>query len=493
MGRNANPGRGGGRNSGKGGRGKGFKKQTKPQVEKKHVFTLLANTADVRVSTHETTLKKLYEYLMQNIKDFPNDLVDSLKDDKKKVFKEPTLDLEKEQKTSSADEKEEEKARVSATNQAKFLDWANQKQEIRLRKHTLESNLGLAYTIIFSKFCDKDLQWKLEGLEDFDKIEDDPIYLLSAIKKLMHTTSHEKLVFPYETLWSTLAQLFRTRQDKEERFIDYYNKFKAFSQQARKYLQDNFLDEFVESLDSYKKLSMSNASDKTIADLMKKNAWNRLLAYGLLHNSDQERYGRLLKEYRNDYAKNQDDNFQQNMVEMKDKCTHAFNDSKLKRRKNNVEKNNNNNKKNEPVEFATSFAQLAENSTKKVCWVCGGDHLANQCKLRDIIPKDKWFKKTMSNYFTRLLTGYSYYISQGATCSTASTTSVNSNRSRSHDDDHTVTSDPVQPQHHQQVSNPLTWESFPGFFQLEISHNQQKICENKSINFRQWFVNEHIS
>ena len=83
MGRSPNSGRGGGRNPGRhgGGRGRGFshKKTNKPQIEKKYMFTLLSNTADVRVSTHETTLKKVYEYLMQNIKNQPDDLVDGLK------------------------------------------------------------------------------------------------------------------------------------------------------------------------------------------------------------------------------------------------------------------------------------------------------------------------------------------------------------------------------------------------------------------------------
>ena len=77
MGRNPNSGRGGGRSPGRhgGGRGRGnfHKKQNtnKPPIEKKYMFTLLSNTVDVRVSTHKTTLKKVYEYLMQNIKKSP--------------------------------------------------------------------------------------------------------------------------------------------------------------------------------------------------------------------------------------------------------------------------------------------------------------------------------------------------------------------------------------------------------------------------------------
>ena len=43
---------------------------------------------------------------------------------------------------------------------------------------------------------------------------------------------------------------------------------------------------------------------------------------------------------------------------------------------------------NENVAYASSFAQVAQG--KKVCWVCGGDHLANVCPYKDKIPQDKW-------------------------------------------------------------------------------------------------------
>ena len=92
MGRSGNPGRGGGRGSGKGGRGKGGwnkrknsnsdnKKET---TNKKFLFTLLQSTVNVRVSAFETTQKKMFQQLMKDIKTHPEDVIDSLKDKKKK-------------------------------------------------------------------------------------------------------------------------------------------------------------------------------------------------------------------------------------------------------------------------------------------------------------------------------------------------------------------------------------------------------------------------
>ena len=79
MARQAHAGRGGGRNPGRGGRVKNLyhkKKNTKKSSnDRKHIFTLVASTKDVRVSTHNTTLKKVYEYLMKNINEDPEDVV----------------------------------------------------------------------------------------------------------------------------------------------------------------------------------------------------------------------------------------------------------------------------------------------------------------------------------------------------------------------------------------------------------------------------------
>ena len=82
----------GGRGFGRGGRGKGGQNKKngdpnskdKDATDKKYIFTLIESTVDVRVSAYETTLKKLYEHLMKEIKNHPEDVVDSLKDKKLK-------------------------------------------------------------------------------------------------------------------------------------------------------------------------------------------------------------------------------------------------------------------------------------------------------------------------------------------------------------------------------------------------------------------------
>ena len=129
-----------------------------------------------------------------------------------------------------------EQARLE--NEAYKLDFVNQKRDARIQDQTLDSNLRVAYTIIFSNFCDKELQNRLENKKDFTtKIENDPIELLAAIREMMHTTSHERLIYPFKTLWTSLAAFFKLKQEKEEKLSDYYDKMKAFSVQVKNIYQ----------------------------------------------------------------------------------------------------------------------------------------------------------------------------------------------------------------------------------------------------------------
>ena len=178
MGRSGNPGRGGGRGSGKGGRGKGGwnkKKNSnsdkKETTNKKFLFTLLQSTVDVRVSAFETTQKKMFQQLMKDIKTHPEDVVDSLKDKKRKdVLNQVPL------RTVTGATSEEGKLKEQLENEAYKLEYVNRERDGQMRDETLESNLRVAYNILFSNCFDKELQNSLEHKVDFtSKIEKKPI------------------------------------------------------------------------------------------------------------------------------------------------------------------------------------------------------------------------------------------------------------------------------------------------------------------------------
>ena len=98
---------------------------------------------------------------------------------------------------------------------------------------------------------------------------------------------------------------------------------------------------------------------------------------GILYNSDRERYGKLLKDYQTDFADNTD-NFPKDLVSMRERMSIACNEDKFLKKKNKEKDNKDKGKdanSSDNVAYASSFAQVAQG--KKVCWVCGGDHLAN--------------------------------------------------------------------------------------------------------------------
>ena len=147
---------------------------------------------------------------------------------------------------------------------------------------------------------------------------------------------------------------------------------------------------------------------------MKKGACNQLKPLGFLYNSDRERYGKLLKDYQTDFADNTD-NFPKDLIGMRERMSLACNEDKFMRKKNKEKDSKDKSKdvsSNDNVAYDSSFAQVAQG--KKVCWVCGGDHLANVCPHKDKIPWDKWYKNTMESHHTFLKSAYVHYVRRDA-------------------------------------------------------------------------------
>ena len=93
----------------------------------------------------------MYQQLMKDIKKYPEDVIDTLKEKKKKdgtsnISLSTAVPLGK-----GSDEVEQ----VRLENEAYKLDFVYQKRDARIRDQTLDSNLRVAYTIIFSNYCDK--------------------------------------------------------------------------------------------------------------------------------------------------------------------------------------------------------------------------------------------------------------------------------------------------------------------------------------------------
>ena len=96
---------------------------------------------------------------MKDIKKYPEDVIDTLKEKKKKdVISNVTLST-----SVALGPTSDEKEQARLENEAYKLDFVHQKRDARIQDQTLDSNLRVAYTIIFSNYCDKELQNCLEN------------------------------------------------------------------------------------------------------------------------------------------------------------------------------------------------------------------------------------------------------------------------------------------------------------------------------------------
>ena len=77
------------------------------------------------------------------------------------------------------------------------------------------------------------------------------------------------------------------------------------------------------------------------------------------------------------------------MVEMKERMSISYDESKGKNKKRDKDKEKNS--VPEVVEFANMFAQLTQG--KEACWVCGGAHYADNCRLKRKYHKTKDLRK----------------------------------------------------------------------------------------------------
>ena len=83
------------------------------------------------------------------------------------------------------------------------------------RKNTLETNLGRAYALILSTYCNGMMQHRIKEHTDFESmIQNDPIELLKAIKIVMHDPIRVK--YPSASLTEALMRTLNIKQLEHE-------------------------------------------------------------------------------------------------------------------------------------------------------------------------------------------------------------------------------------------------------------------------------------
>ena len=93
------------------------------------------------------------------------------------------------------------------------------------RVDDLEKGLHKAYALIFTNYCTKAMQNRIEQHPDYQStIMDDPIVLLETIKTLMHATVRAQ--YPLMTVTDALIRMVNIKQGENEPLLDFIKRFK---------------------------------------------------------------------------------------------------------------------------------------------------------------------------------------------------------------------------------------------------------------------------
>ena len=277
-------------------------------------------------------------------------------------------------------------AEAKATEQRLFeIEYQEYMRSYIAREDALKENTKKVYALIFSSYCSRTMQQRIEEHPDFtSKIEDDPIALLEAIKVLMHTTVRAQ--YPYITLLQAEQRFYALKQLEGEDLSVYLKRFKQARDVYKSIAGTKANDEFIEKSAEYQA-----ETDRTKKTEMKEAAFDEKCAILFICNSDQAKYGSVLKGLQSQFSLG-NDQFPRTLAAAVDVLSnHRFDPRYQENLKKQRERQA---REREEARAGTSFAQRNGGSGTFVCYCCGQQgHSSNTCPDKDRIPKPQWWIK----------------------------------------------------------------------------------------------------
>ena len=371
-------GRFGGRRGGRAGRGGGRGHQgprgnyTPAAKQQEKIFAPHVQ-GKAQAATYATVKDAIIQYIQKNYRD-GNDVAQSLKDGK-------AYDLSSEQPERQLSENEviADAAREQAGLDIKYQE---ELRQFVIRKDNLRQNMIKAYALIFSNYCNKTMQSRVEEHPDFEtKIENDPIALLEAIKTLMHDPVRAQ--YPVVSMTDALTRLINVKQMENEPLLDYVKRFKQLRDVAKSHLGTKILDQFIIQSEDFRKAEKAEDKEK-----FKDEAFATWMAYLLIRGSDQSKYGSLTKGFVSQYSLG-NNQYPKTIQAATDVLSNHKLDAKFyENQKRNRDWQHGQQEKQQDSESAaaTSFAQK-----DVVCYICGKPgHTKPECPNAGNIPRAKW-------------------------------------------------------------------------------------------------------
>jgi hypothetical protein len=134
------------------------------------------------------------------------------------------------------------------------------------------------------------MQNRIEEHPEFETtICDDPIELLNKIKVLIHDPIRAK--YPFVSLTEAISRMLKLNRSENEGLLDYVKRFKESRDIMKSHIGTDILSKFVENT-----LKYCDETSTTLKQEMKHGAFDRWMAYLLIRNSNQAKYGSLSNE-----------------------------------------------------------------------------------------------------------------------------------------------------------------------------------------------------
>jgi hypothetical protein len=217
---------------------------TNTEKKKHHVtdFTYHLGSAK-QASDYETATEFLINYIKKTY-DYGNDIGSSME----QLEPIDTSSWKPKMQLSSKDEKTE--ASEKALEERQFeIEFKADYDEYRKRLQVLENNQTKAYALLWER-CAKSMKNKIESRADFDKIKNDPINLLKAIKE--HALNYQENRYSMSIILDAMRTLMSTKQKDKEILQDYTKRFRVARDVMKSHLGGPIiLTKLVEAIQDY--------------------------------------------------------------------------------------------------------------------------------------------------------------------------------------------------------------------------------------------------
>ena len=149
------------------------------KAEKEYLFAPKTQSQNTKYASFASVKERIVQKAQKKYK-YGSDVAKSLKDEKLVNLSKAKPQMKMSTKTDAEEKKVEQRMFE--------IDYQEEVSRFLDRKTHLEENMKKVYTKIFTKYCTRNMQQRLEEHPDFDVFEDNPIKTLEIIRNTTHDT-----------------------------------------------------------------------------------------------------------------------------------------------------------------------------------------------------------------------------------------------------------------------------------------------------------------